>query len=176
MYIESIASGNDIPRGANLWSSSQIAKRRREYTIMANWDESLEVHWINSLPQQTRHVCLSSLLLTLLVLGDSTMRPGNIQVAFVEPPPEVTPEALIGARIWCQWKDKKWHHAKVLRKRLNPNFFLLEWEGRSKTTSVEQLLPLGDENSLQFQVAREELTKIGEVIYEDGCLRRSVRA
>ena len=42
MYIEHIATGNGIPRGAHLWSPNEVARRRREYTKMANWDRSVE--------------------------------------------------------------------------------------------------------------------------------------
>lgn len=42
MYIEHIATGNGIPRGAHLWSPNEVERRRREYTMMANWDRSVE--------------------------------------------------------------------------------------------------------------------------------------
>src|SRR3546814_3653292 len=41
MYIESIATGNGIPHGRDLWSKADVQRRRHDYTTMANWDQAL---------------------------------------------------------------------------------------------------------------------------------------
>lgn len=173
MFIESIATGNGIPRGRRLWSDADVQKRRREYTLMVTGASG----YIDSplFPSKPGTFYSSFSPFLTFYLGDSTNHSGNIQAEFVEPPETVTPESLVGVRIWCCLHDGTCHKATIMTCRSNRNRFMLSWEALA-ATSVETLLPLGDETSIKFQIAREDLRKVYDVIYQENAgFRRTVR-
>ncbi len=142
----------------------------------------MKPHILNLLSFPVNQECLSSAkgiayCVFPFTLGDSTRRPGNIQKEFVEPPQNITPEALLNTNIWCSW-DGVFLRATVKSSRADSRKFLIQWHESPQSTSVVQLLPIGDPSAVKFQISRADFGRIFEAINEeeDDRLPRSVRS